>query len=117
MGEVPPDERPASGLTRRDLLARSTALGAAISVPGFLATATADGHTVAAKPKRGGHLRIGMNDGGAGDSLAPWNIPIYSAAARAEQVYERLFKYDAHAFPRPRLPSRSRATRRRRSGD
>ena len=44
-----------------------------------------------------------MNDGGAGDSLAPWNIPIYSAAARAEQVYERLFKYDAHAFPRPRL--------------
>ena len=46
---------------------------------------------------------MGMNDGGAGDSLAPWNIPIYSAAARAEQVYERLYKYDAHAFPKPRL--------------
>src|SRR5439155_20559302 len=27
----------------------------------------------------------------------------YSAAARAEAVYERLLKYDAHAFPRPRL--------------
>jgi hypothetical protein len=44
-----------------------------------------------------------MNDGGAGDTLAPWNIPIYSAAARAEQVYERLFKYDPHASPKPRL--------------
>ena len=72
-------------------------------MPGLFATGVADAGTVAAKPKPGGHLRIGMNDGGAGDSLAPWNIPIYSAAARAEQVYERLFKYDAHAFPRPRL--------------
>ena len=103
MGDVPSDDSRDVGLTRRELLARSTALGAAISVPGLFATGVADAGTLADKPKPGGHLRIGMNDGGAGDSLAPWNIPIYSAAARAEQVYERLFKYDAHAFPRPRL--------------
>ena len=103
MSDVPPDERAGSGLTRRALLERSAALGAAISVSSFAGAAVADASTAAAKPRKGGHLRVGMNDGGAGDSLAPWNIPIYSAAARAEQVYERLFKYDAHAFPKPRL--------------
>src|SRR5207244_9679693 len=102
MSDVPPDERLGSGLTRRELLERSAAIGAVNSVPGLLGTAVADAST-AATPRRGGHLRVGMNDGGAGDTLAPWNIPIYSAAARAEQVYERLFKYDPHAFPRPRL--------------
>jgi peptide/nickel transport system substrate-binding protein len=103
MSDVPSAERTAdSGLTRRQLLERSAALGLVLSIPGVVDVAAAAGSTVA-KPRRGGHLRIGMNDGGAGDSLAPWNIPIYSAAARAEQVYERLFKYDAHAVPRPRL--------------
>jgi peptide/nickel transport system substrate-binding protein len=103
MSEVPPGERAGSGLTRRALLERSAALGAAISVPSLVGAAVADASIAAAKPRKGGDLRVGMNDGGAGDSLAPWNIPFYSAAARAEQVYERLFKYDAHAFPRPRL--------------
>jgi peptide/nickel transport system substrate-binding protein len=102
MNGIPPDESH-SGLTRRELLERSAALGAAVSIPAFLGTSAAAAATEATTPKRGGHLRIGMNDGGAGDSLAPWNIPIYSAAARAEQVYERLFKYDAHAVARPRL--------------
>ena len=103
MSEVRPDDsRSRSGLTRRELLQRSAAAGAVLAVPGFLAVPAGAG-VAAGKPKRGGHLRVGMNDGGAGDSLAPWNIPIYSAAARAEAVYERLFKYDAHAFPRPRL--------------
>src|SRR2546426_12357974 len=92
-----------SGPPRRELLGRSAALGAALSLPGLFGTAAASAGTAAVKPRRGGHLRVGMNDGGAGDSLAPWNIPIYSAAARAEQVYERLFKYDAHAVARPRL--------------
>ena len=104
MNGIPPDESVSgSRLTRRELLERSAALGAALSVPGFLGTAAATAATDATTPRRGGHLRVGMNDGGAGDSLAPWNIPIYSAAARAEQVYERLFKYDAHAVARPRL--------------
>ena len=104
MSGIPPDESLLrSGLTRRELLERSAALGAALSLPGYFGTAAASAGTDAVKPRRGGHLRVGMNDGGAGDSLAPWNIPIYSAAARAEQVYERLFKYDAHAVARPRL--------------
>src|SRR5437660_3721456 len=103
MSDVRPDDsRSRSSLTRRELLERSAAAGAVLAVPGFLAGPAGAG-IAAAKPKRGGHLRVGMNDGGAGDSLAPWNIPIYSAAARAEAVYERLFKYDAHAVPRPRL--------------
>lgn len=104
MSAVPPDESHAqSGLTRRDLLERTAAAGAVLAVPGFLRTGVSSASVFAGKPRKGGHLRVGMNDGGAGDSLAPWNIPIYSAAARAEQVYERLFKYDPHAIPKPRL--------------
>lgn len=103
MNDIPADESLLlSGLTRRQLLERSAALGAALSLPGFIGTAAASAGT-AVTPRRGGHLRVGMNDGGAGDSLSPWNIPIYSAAARAEAVYERLYKYDARAVARPRL--------------
>jgi peptide/nickel transport system substrate-binding protein len=89
--------------TRRALIERSAALGAVLAVPSFVGATGAEAALFASGPRRGGHLRVGMNDGGAGDSLAPWNIPIYSAAARAEQVYERLFKYNAHAVPSPRL--------------
>jgi peptide/nickel transport system substrate-binding protein len=103
MSIILPDGPDGSGLTRRELLERGAAIGAAISVPWFVRAAAAEAAADAVTPRRGGHLRVGMNDGGAGDTLAPWNIPIYSAAARAEQVYERLFKYDPHAFPRPRL--------------
>jgi peptide/nickel transport system substrate-binding protein len=94
-----------SGITRRDLLERSATLGATLSLLGLFGAAGAEGGTVAAgaKPRRGGHLRVGLNDGGAGDTLSPWSIPIYSAAARAEQVYERLFKYDRLFRPMPRL--------------
>lgn len=107
MSDVSTDESDIrrSGLTRRQLLERSAALGAALSVPGFLDTAAAAVRTgaVQEKPRRGGHLRVGLNDGGAGDTLSPWNIPTYSSAARAEQVYERLFKYDHLYRPKPRL--------------
>src|ERR1700730_19328269 len=98
MSDVPPDDRPDSGLTRRELLGRSAAIGAVISVPGFLGTAVSGAGTAAAIPRRGGHLRVGMNDGGAGDSLAPWNIPVYSAAARGEAGYEGPFKSRWRAF-------------------
>src|SRR5690242_20564419 len=64
-----------SGWTRRELPERSAALGAAVSIPGFRGAAAAAAATEATTPRRGGHLRIGMNDGGAGDSLAPWNMP------------------------------------------
>src|SRR5262245_794704 len=92
-------------LSRRELLQRSAALGAAISVPALIAAcggggeesagtqgtttpstpttatttaATTGGETTeAGAPTRGGRLRVGLNDGGATDTLSPWNIPSY----------------------------------------
>jgi peptide/nickel transport system substrate-binding protein len=118
-------------LSRRELLQRSAALGAAISVPALIAAcggggeesvgtqgtttpstpttgtttaATTGGETTeAGAPTTGGRLRVGLNDGGATDTLSPWNIPSYNSDARAEQVYERLYKYDATGAPSARL--------------
>ncbi len=57
-------------ITRRDFLARLSALGIAATLPaGFMAT---DSH--AATPKKGGRLRLGMAGGSTTDSLDPATI-------------------------------------------
>lgn len=105
-------------LSRRDLVRQVAGIGAALAVPGVLAACgnaanstgsasqkasqSASG-TAGGKPRRGGQLTIAVNDGGSTDSLSPWNIPTYSSAARANQVYERLFKYDVHGVTVPAL--------------
>jgi peptide/nickel transport system substrate-binding protein len=66
-------------------------------------SAATSGGTDASKPRRGGRLRVALHDGGAGDTLDPWNVPIYSAAARAKQVYERLFDFGPDGAPVARL--------------
>jgi peptide/nickel transport system substrate-binding protein len=112
------------GLTRRQLIERSAVFGAALSVPALLAACgggdvsasappppadtsaagTSAGATSAAGgPSKGGRLRIGLNDGGATDTLSPWNVPTYNSYARAAQVYERLFAFDSNGAPTPRL--------------
>lgn len=127
-GEEPTVET--EGLSRRDLLRRSgiglLAIGAAPSLlaacgggsssggetapattapaaTGATSAATVAETAAAGAPTKGGRLRIGMNDGGATDTLEPWNIPSYNSDARAEQVYERLYKYDSKYVPQPRL--------------
>jgi peptide/nickel transport system substrate-binding protein len=120
---------PRERLTRRELIERSAAFGAFLSVPALIAacggggggqetapsppaastggapsaSTSASTTPAAGAPKRGGKLRVGLNDGGATDTLSPWNIPSYNSDARAEQVYERLYKYDANGAPAPRL--------------
>jgi peptide/nickel transport system substrate-binding protein len=88
-------------LSRREALRRGAGLGAAFAVPAVLAacggsstsaTSSATKTTAAGTPRRGGQLVVALNDGGATDTLSPWNLPTYSSAARANQVYERLFK-------------------------
>jgi len=115
------------GLTRRELLKRSAAIGAGLSVPAILAACGGEEEAAPppavptpapaeptpapapapepaeGEPKRGGRLRVGLNDGGATDTLSPWNIPHYNADSRAEQVYERLYKFDSQYRPAPRL--------------
>src|SRR5262247_2583453 len=96
-------------LSRRALLQRSAAVAAAASMPGVLAAcgssgapATSSTTPAAGKPRRGGQLVVALNDGGSTDTLSPWNMPTYSSAARANQVYERLFKV-VDGVPQPAL--------------
>lgn len=76
---------------------------AGTTAAGTDSAATAAETAAAGTPVPGGKLRVGLNDGGATDTLSPWNIPSYSSDARAEQVYERLYKYDSTGAPKPRL--------------
>jgi len=106
-----PDGRP----TRRSFMRGAAGLAAGAALPGVLAacasgssSSTKSGATLASgtaggKPKRGGHLIIGLSDGGASDVLSPWVTPYYSAAARAQQVFERLFTYGPQSQAVPQL--------------
>jgi peptide/nickel transport system substrate-binding protein len=96
-------------LTRRALLRRTSVVAVAASLPGLLdACGSVASPSVrptaptAGKPRRGGQLIVALNDGGATDTLSPWNLPTYSSAARANQVYERLFKV-VNGVPQPAL--------------
>jgi peptide/nickel transport system substrate-binding protein len=94
--------RPDGGLSRRELIGRSIGVGAALTVPELIAacgsssspsSATTSGPgSAGGKPRKGGTLTVAFNDGGSSDTLSPWNMPTYNAGARANQVYERLFK-------------------------
>ncbi len=57
-------------VSRRDFLKKASALGIAGALPGALLSTNA----VAAKPKRGGHLRIALAGGSTGDSLDPTRL-------------------------------------------
>ena len=87
-------------LSRRGLLAGAAAAAAAGAFPFTLDAATAFAATT---PRKGGRLRVAINDGGSTDLLSPYNLPNWASAARAEAAYERLFKVDPLGVPRPRL--------------
>jgi peptide/nickel transport system substrate-binding protein len=96
-------------LSRRALLQRTAAVAAAAGFPGVLAACgssssptTSPTTPAAGKPRRGGQLVVALNDGGATDTLSPWNMPTYSSAARANQIYDRLFKV-VDGVPQPAL--------------
>lgn len=104
-----------SGLTRRDLLRRGAAMGAALSVPGILAAcgggestpadtgaasvpdtgatppATAPETTAAAgEPVSGGALRLALSDGGSSETLDPQAFVSATDQYRTLNVWDRL---------------------------
>jgi peptide/nickel transport system substrate-binding protein len=87
-------------LSRRRLLAGAAAAAAAGAFPFAL---DAESAFAATKPRKGGRLRVAINDGGSTDLLTPYNLPNWASAARAEAAYERLFKVDPFGVPQPRL--------------
>jgi peptide/nickel transport system substrate-binding protein len=109
------DQAPGGRPTRRAFIRGAAGVAAGAALPGLLAacssgssssatsSATSAGGTAGGTPKRGGHLIIGLSDGGSSDVLSPWVTPYYSAAARAQQVFERLFTYGPQSQAVPQL--------------
>src|SRR5262249_47387874 len=72
------------GLTRRQLLERSAAAGAAIGAGGLLVDSAA---AAGPKPRRGGTLRVALIGGGAStDNLDPWSA---NGSAELQQAFRQ----------------------------
>jgi peptide/nickel transport system substrate-binding protein len=91
------------GLSRRTLLERAGAAGLVLAAPGLIGLTRAADAVAAVASKTGGTLRVGLNFGSSvsRDPQSPpgGNLDI----ARALNVYERLFDYDAHSRLVPKL--------------
>ncbi len=108
-----PTTDPAPGLTRRRVLQGSLSAGGLILLPGVLAACGGGGGAVksgatgspasTATPSRGGRLRVGHVGGGTAETLDPNSGIVGIDVARARQLYELLFDFDAKGVPQPRL--------------
>ena len=89
----------ASGrISRREFMTAAAALGVSASV------ATAAGSAAAAEtPKQGGHLTVGLNGAGAGDSLDPATYTATFMQVAGLQIYDGLAETDEHNKVRPML--------------
>ena len=107
MPQDKPRELGDHAFSRRQLLRGSALLGATFALPGLLGACDASSGPAArgavGPARHGGRLVVAVHDGGAQDVLAPWSIPTYAAAGRAQQVYERLFNFGPDGKPAPRL--------------
>ncbi|MDX6532358.1 MAG: peptide/nickel transport system substrate-binding protein [Gaiellales bacterium] len=105
------------GLDRRTFLRRTGSGMAAFGLAPALLAACGGSPSASSSPAsgagtgpaRGGRLRVGLNDGGSTDSLAPWNTPSYNAFSRATQVYERLYQPGSEGTPVPILAESAEA--------
>ena len=92
------------GISRRRLIEGGVAAGALLALPSFLGDrAQAALLQGAASPKKGGSVTIGMNDGGATETLNPYQIPLFMEALRAQFTYDQLFRQDEKLVPRANL--------------
>lgn len=82
------------GLSRRDFLGQAAALG----ISGTLAQ-----NALADQPRRGGHLILGLNGGGPGDSLDPAFFNADYMNTVGQQLYDCLTVIDENVKVRPAL--------------
>jgi len=86
-------------LTRREFLARLSALGLTAAVsPVFMGTPV-----WAAKPKKGGHFRLGVASGASTDSLDPGQLPSTAPQVVHMQLRNCLVELDYKYRPIPEL--------------
>ena len=86
-------------ITRREFLARASALGLTAALSPTLLSRT----THAATPKKGGHLRIGIGHGSSSDSLDPATSTDLFMANLIVNMRNNLINIDANAKPIPEL--------------
>jgi peptide/nickel transport system substrate-binding protein len=88
------------GISRRRLIEGGVAAGALLALPSFLGDrAQAALLQGSAGPKKGGSVTIGMNDGGATETLNPYQLPLFMEALRAQFTYEPLFRRNTKLVP------------------
>ncbi|MEA2779372.1 MAG: peptide/nickel transport system substrate-binding protein [Rhodospirillaceae bacterium] len=98
-GEKPQAATTGSGVNRRDFMGRAAALGFTTALAGSLAPALARAET----PKRGGHLVIGLDGAGAGDSIDPATYTAPWLQVVGMQFYNTLLEVDENNVVKPSL--------------
>ncbi|UQA94876.1 ABC transporter substrate-binding protein [Streptomyces halobius] len=105
-----PDSAVPPGLRRRGFLAGASgaaALGAlALAGCGSGGTSEDASSGDGGKPQRGGTLRAAFAGGGANETLDPHLASLFSDAARAKALFDKLADFDADLTPRPRLAAK-----------
>lgn len=103
------------GISRRSFVRGSVATGA-LALPVVMAAcgddaadATGDGGATAEEAAadgaavRGGRLRVAFADGGPDETLSPLLLPTFMGTARSQNLFDRLFQFDADVVPQPQL--------------
>ena len=90
----------AGTVTRRQLLGRAAALGiSATALSGLLPGVTLAQET----PKRGGHLKVGLDGAGTSDSLDPATYTVFFMEILGQQLYSQLVEVDEKGHVQPAL--------------
>ncbi|QKV96063.1 ABC transporter substrate-binding protein [Streptomyces sp. NA02950] len=111
MGDQP-DDRRFPGLRRRGFLAAGAASLGAFALTGCGGTDdTAGTGGSAGTPRRGGRLRAAFAGGGASETLDPHLANLFSDAARAKALYDKLADYGSDLSAQPRLAEKWEANK------
>jgi len=87
-------------VTRRQLLGRAAALGiSATALSSLLPRVTLAQET----PKRGGHLKVGLDGAGTSDSLDPASYTVFFMEILGQQLYSQLVEVDEKGQVQPAL--------------
>ena len=93
-------------ISRREFVTRVTAMGAAIAIPGLIASADA----LAATPKQGGRLRVALSGSQSNENLDPGFCCTAYSGALQYQLRDTLVDVDARYRPVPVLATEWEAT-------
>ena len=103
----------ARNLTRREFLGYTSAMGLSVAA----ASALWSGRALADTPKRGGHMRCGLNDANTIDSLDSTQYNATTMIVVSRSIRDSLVDVGTDGLPRPRTSRRAgRPPPTRRSG-